>query len=69
MVLIALSIIIAVAQAAQPRGTLALACKGDKSETTPRIPDANRSSISVDIIILGLSQVFRSLQFASWISR
>jgi hypothetical protein len=40
-----------VAQAAEPRGTLTLACKGTKSETTPRIADADQSSISVDIII------------------
>ena len=51
MVLIALGIIIAVAQAAQPTGTLTLACKGTKSETTPRIAEANQSSISLDIII------------------
>jgi hypothetical protein len=51
MVLIALGIIIAVAQAAEPTGTLTLACKGTKSETTPRIAEAGQSSISVDIII------------------
>jgi len=48
---IALGVIIAVAQAAEPKGTLTLACQGTKSETTPRIADADQSSISVDIII------------------
>jgi hypothetical protein len=42
---------ISTAQAAEPKGTLTLACKGIKSETTPRIADADQSSISVDIII------------------
>ena len=51
MILMTLGIIIAVAQAAEPRGTLTLACKGTKSETTPRIAEANQSSISLDIII------------------
>ena len=38
-------------QAAEPRGTLVLACKGDKSETRPMIGDEGQSSISVNIII------------------
>jgi hypothetical protein len=42
---------ISVAQAAEPKGTLTLACKGTKSETTTRIADEDQSSISVDIII------------------
>ena len=42
---------ISTAQAAEPKGTLTLACKGIKSETTPRIADVDQSSISVDIII------------------
>jgi hypothetical protein len=49
---------ISTAQAAEPRGTLpepkgtlTLACKGTKSETTPRIADEDQSSVSVDIII------------------
>jgi hypothetical protein len=45
---IALGVVIAVAQ---PTGTLTLGCKGTKSETTPRIAEAGKSSISVDIII------------------
>jgi hypothetical protein len=49
LMLLALGLL--VAQAAEPRGTLTLACKGTKSETTPRIADADQSSISVDIII------------------
>jgi hypothetical protein len=47
---IALGVIVAVAQAAEPR-TLTLACKGTKNETTPRIVDEDQSSISVDIIM------------------
>jgi hypothetical protein len=42
---------LSIAQAAEPRGTLTLACKGTKSETTPRIADESQSSISVDIIM------------------
>src|SRR6516225_1985428 len=38
-------------QVAEPKGTLTLACQGTKSETTPRIADADQSSVSVDIII------------------
>ena len=48
---IALGVIIGLAQAAEPKGTLTLACQGTKSETTPRIADADQSSVSVDIII------------------
>jgi hypothetical protein len=42
---------IATAQAAEPRGTLTLACQGTKSETTPRIAGEDQSSISVNIFI------------------
>ena len=36
---------------AEPTGTLTLACKGEKIETTPRVADEDQSPISVDIVI------------------
>ena len=52
LILLALAgLSIATAQAAEPRGTLTLACQGTKSETTPRIADEDQSSISVNIFI------------------
>ena len=52
MILLALAgLLTSTAQAAEPRGTLTLACEGIKSETTPRIAGEDQSSISVNIVM------------------